>query len=42
MTSILNAAYRQDCVAKKFKESGKFVEMVKHIGICKSIIYFKI
>ena len=40
--SMLNVAYRQGCVFKKFKESDKFMGMVKELGVSKSTIYFKI
>lgn len=39
--SILNVASRQDIIFERFKESEKFVEMVKELGVSKSTIYFK-
>lgn len=39
---MLNAEHRQGCVFKIFKESNKFVEMVKELEVSKSTIYFKI
>ena len=39
---ILNLSYKQGFLFKKFKESDRFLEMLKDIGISKSIIYFKL
>ena len=41
--NILNVLFRQGILFIKFKQSEKFVEMVKELGVVsKSIIYFKI
>ena len=40
--SILNVAYRLGCVFRRFKKSDKFMEMVKELGVSKSVGYFKI
>lgn len=39
---ILNVAFRQGKIFKKFKESKKFVEMVKELGFNQSTIYLEI
>lgn len=39
---ILDVAYRQGIMFKKFKDSNRFVEMLKKIEFSKSIIYFKL
>ena len=40
--NILNVAYRQGTMFKKFKDSNRFLEMLKKIEFSKSIIYFKL
>ena len=39
--SILTVASRQSGACKVFKNSDKFLEMVKELGVSKSAIYFK-
>ena len=39
---ILNDAFRQGKIFKSSKDSERFAEMVKELGVSKSTIYFKL
>ena len=39
---IINVAYHEGQVFKRFKEKGKFAKLVSELGFCKTTIIFKI
>ena len=42
MKNILDVVYRQGYILRKFKQSDKFTEMVKELGVNKSTVCFNI